>query len=44
MFYQEILRLIGCCLTPSEKVVSYIIELHSVKWWWCPLCTRPTGL
>jgi len=18
-------------------------KLHSMKWWWCPLCTRSTG-
>jgi hypothetical protein len=34
-----------CCLKPSEHFFSYIIaraSYISMRWWWCPLCTRPT--
>jgi len=36
-----------CCLTPTQQFVSYImakISQFSMRWWWCPLCTRPTRL
>ena len=33
------------CLMPSEQFFSYIMvktSYISIRWWWCPLCTRPT--
>jgi len=33
------------CLTPIQQFVSYIMartSSFSVRWWWGPLCTRPT--
>ena len=42
---QNVKRASYCCLTPHQKYFTYILErLHSMKWWWCPLCTRPTCL
>jgi len=38
-------RVSDCCLTPSEQFVSYIMtrtNYISLRWWWCPLCTRQT--
>jgi len=30
---------------PNEQYFSYIYlgenMLHWMRWWWCPLCTRP---
>jgi len=35
-----------CCLTPNEQFFSDISygqnKLHSMKSWWCRLCSRPT--
>jgi hypothetical protein len=34
-----------CCLTPIQQFFSYImarISLFSMRWWWGPLCSRPT--
>jgi len=36
-----------CFLMPSEQCFSYFMERTryiSIRWWWCPLCTRPTLL
>ena len=36
-----------CCLTPTQQFFSYIMARTSwflTKWWWGPLCTRPTRL
>jgi hypothetical protein len=36
-----------CCLAPSHKFCSYIMARtseFSMRWWWGPLCTRPTRL
>jgi hypothetical protein len=37
----------NCCLTPTQQFFSYIMartSQFSTRWWWGPLCTRPTGL
>ena len=37
----------NCCLTPNEQFLSYImvrISYCSMRWWWSPLCNRPTCL
>ena len=34
-----------CCLTPIQQLHSYIsarTSQFSMRWWWDPLCTRPT--
>ena len=34
-----------CCLTLNEQFFNYFIATRSyisIRWWWCPLCTRPT--
>jgi hypothetical protein len=34
-----------CCLMPIQQFFSYIMtrtSLFSMRWWWGPLCTRPT--
>ena len=34
-----------CCLTPIQQVFSYIMVgtgYFSMRWWWDPLCSRPT--
>jgi RsiW-degrading membrane proteinase PrsW (M82 family) len=34
-----------CCLTPIQQFFSYIMartSRFSMRWWWGPLCTRPT--
>jgi len=28
-------------ITPTKQFFSYISDF-SVKWWWCPLCYKPT--
>ena len=36
-----------CCLTLTQQFFSYIMvrtSLFSMRWWWGPLCTRPTRL
>jgi len=36
-----------CCLTQTQQFFSYIMartSQFSTRWWWCPLCTRPTRL
>jgi hypothetical protein len=36
-----------CCLIPTRQFFSYIIgrtSKFSMRWWWGPLCTRPTCL
>jgi len=36
-----------CYITPNEQFVSYIMARTShisMRWWWCPLCTRSTRL
>jgi len=32
------------CLTPTQQLFSYIMarSLFSMRWWWDPLCSRPT--
>jgi hypothetical protein len=30
------------CLTLNEWYFNYSEIIPSVKWWWCPLYTRPT--
>jgi hypothetical protein len=40
-------RVIDCCLTPIQQFFSYMYimartSLFSMRWWWGPLCTRPT--
>ena len=40
-------RVSDCCLTPTQQFFSYILartSLFSMRWWWAPLCTRPTHL
>jgi hypothetical protein len=34
------------CLMPTQQFFSYILARmrFSMKWWWGPLCTRPTRL
>jgi len=32
------------CLTQSEQIYHGENKLHSMGWWWCPLCTKPTRL
>ena len=35
------------CLMPSKQYVSYVMARTSyilMRWWWCLLCTKPTGL
>jgi len=35
----------NCYLTPSDQFFSYIMvraSYISIRWLWCPLCTRPT--
>jgi len=34
-----------CCFMPTQQFFSYIkarTSSFSVRWWWSPLCTRPT--
>ena len=34
-----------CCLTSIQQFFSYIMawrSYFSIRWWWGPLCTRPT--
>jgi hypothetical protein len=36
-----------CCLTPIQQLFSCIMakkSWFSMRWWWDPLCTRPTHL
>jgi len=36
-----------CCLTPTPKFFQLYHgknKLNSMKWWWCPLCTKLTCL
>jgi hypothetical protein len=36
-----------CCLMSIQQFFSYIMartSLFSMRWWWGPLCTRPTHL
>jgi len=36
-----------CFLMTSEQYFSYIMartSYISMRWWWCPLCTRQTRL
>jgi hypothetical protein len=35
------------CLTPTQQFFNYIMartSYFSMRWWWGPLCTRPTCL
>jgi hypothetical protein len=35
-----------CCLMPTQQFSSYIMARtieFSMRWWWGPLCTRPTS-
>jgi len=34
-----------CCLTQDKQLsaISWRDQLHSEKWWWYPLCTRPNS-
>jgi len=31
-----------CCLTPIQQFFSYIMAKTSMRWWWGPICSRPT--
>jgi hypothetical protein len=47
------IRVCNCCITPNEQFLSYIyicsyimvrIRYCWMRWWWGPLCNRPTCL
>jgi hypothetical protein len=43
--YQYFILWVGdCCLTTNQHFFQLYYgenKLYSMKWWWCPLCTRP---